>query len=72
MSDVVKWKIDPDINSDSPPDGFPEGMTYSNVNNSAREVMAAIARWNRDISGQLTTQGTPDALIISTEGITRP
>lgn len=41
--DVREWSTTAGSNNDASPDGFPEGMAPSGVNNSAREAMAAIA-----------------------------
>lgn len=45
MSAVSTWSTTAASNNEAPPDGFPEGMNPSDVNNSCREVMAAIATW---------------------------
>lgn len=45
MSDIYSFTVAAAGNSAVPPDGFPENMDYSAVNNAARELMAAIARW---------------------------
>jgi|GEM_PF-6267589 len=45
MSDIKDWSQTAAGNNAAPPDGWPEGMAPSNVNNCARENMAAIARW---------------------------
>lgn len=44
MSDVKKWSTIASENDKTPPDGWPENMAPSDVNNSARENMAAIKR----------------------------
>lgn len=46
MSDVLTWSTTANSNNSTPPDGFPEGMFPSQVNNSAREMMAALARYS--------------------------
>lgn len=48
MSDPKDWYRTADNNSATAPNGFPEGMLRSDVNNSARELMAAIKRWYDD------------------------
>src|SRR3990167_7859631 len=48
MSGIEKWSTTPGSNDDVSPDGFPEGMPPSGVNNSAREVMAAVKTWHLD------------------------
>lgn len=44
MSDVRLWSPTAANNNSTSPDGFPEGMAPSGLNDSAREVMAAIRR----------------------------
>lgn len=44
MAELFDWDIAADNNNQAPPDGFPEGMAPSAVNNAAREVMAVLAR----------------------------
>lgn len=48
MTDIREWSTTAASNNDASPDGFPEGMAPSGVNNSAREVMAAVRRWYED------------------------
>jgi hypothetical protein len=38
-----------------------EGQSPASVNNSARAMMAAIAKWRADMSGNLVTAGTSTA-----------
>ena len=42
---IENWSTSAGSNNAAPPDGFPEGMAPSAVNNSAREVMAQVRRW---------------------------
>ncbi len=44
MSDIRVWSPIAGNNTDPSPDGYPEGMAPSGVNNSDRETMAAIRR----------------------------
>ncbi len=66
MSDILQWNPVDDNNNQSPPNGFPEGMNYSQVNNAARAIMGGIARWNADNNGTLTTTGTGNAYVLTT------
>lgn len=50
MSDVDTWSSTAASNNSASPDGFPEGMNPGGVNDSAREVMAAVARWRANLS----------------------
>lgn len=45
MADIAEWKALADDNNLPVPDGFPEGMAPSGLNNAARETMAAVRRW---------------------------
>ena len=44
---------------------FPEAMARSQVNNSARELEAILARWHRDNNGSLATGGTSTAITVT-------
>lgn len=46
MSDVSTWSTTASSNNSSPPDGWPEGMAASSINNVGREMMAAVATWH--------------------------
>ena len=46
---VFDYDTNPAGNSDTPPNGFPEGMNASDVNDSARQLMADIATFLRAI-----------------------
>lgn len=48
MTDVSTWAITAGGNTSASPDGFPEGMAPSGLNDSSREVMAAVARFYRE------------------------
>lgn len=50
MSDVSEWDELANGNTDPSPDGFPEGMPPSGVNDSAREVMAATKRFYDELT----------------------
>ena len=57
--DISGWSPDAASNNRPPPDGWPEGMQPSGVNDSAREMMAAIRRWWERLTPTLTSAGTP-------------
>lgn len=44
---------------------FPEGMTFANVNDSARALEGILARWHRDTNGSLTTTGSANAYVLA-------
>jgi hypothetical protein len=48
MSDIKNWSASAGGNTSAAPDGFPEGMPPSGVNDAAREQMAATRRWYDD------------------------
>lgn len=48
MVDLSSWTKTAGGNSRTPPDGAPEGMTRTTVNDSMREVMAVVRRWYDD------------------------
>lgn len=58
MSDIQTWSNTAASNNATPPNGFPEGMAPSTVNDAAREVMAAVARYRSDTDGVNTSAGT--------------
>jgi hypothetical protein len=45
VSDIKSWSASAASNNAASPNGFPEGMAPSGVNDSARETMAAVRRW---------------------------
>lgn len=44
MSEIKDWSTTASLNNSVAPDGFPEGMAPSDVNNSAREIMASVRK----------------------------
>lgn len=48
MSDITEWSPTASSNNATPPNGFPEGMLPSVVNDACRELMAAIRRFIED------------------------
>lgn len=65
MSDVHSWSTTAANNNSASPNGFPEAMAASGLNNSAREVMAAIAKWRSDNNGSLVSGGSADAYTLT-------
>lgn len=65
MSEINSWSTTAASNNSSPPDGWPENMSFANVNNSAREMMAALKRWRDDINGSLTSGGSSGAYTLT-------
>ena len=45
----------------------PKAMAPSQVNDSARAMMAAVAKWRDDIGGTITTAGTSTAYTVTTK-----
>lgn len=48
MSNISTWSTTASNNNLTPPNGFPELMNPADLNNSSREVMAAVRRWYED------------------------
>lgn len=65
MSEVKSWSATAASNNSASPDGFPEGMAPSGVNDSAREVMAALARYRADTDGVNTSAGSSNAYTLA-------
>jgi hypothetical protein len=66
MSNVSQWNVAAASNTSAPPDGAPEGMAPSGVNDVMRETQAALARWYSDTDGTLTTTGSGNAYVLTT------
>lgn len=61
-----KWSTDPATNGSADATcPWPEGMAPSQMNDSARGGMAAVAKYRDDISGKLVTSGTSTAYTIT-------
>lgn len=48
MSNISTWSTTAASNNSAAPNGFPENMAPSGVNDAARETMAAVRRWTDD------------------------
>lgn len=69
MSAISTWSTTAASNNSSPPDGAPEGMAPSTVNNIIREVMAQVRTWYDDAQwidlGDSPTQASSTTFTIS-------
>ena len=65
MAEIKDWDVAAANNNDPSPDGAPEGMAPSGVNDVIRENMAVLARWLGDTNGALTATGTADAQLLA-------
>lgn len=65
MAELGSWDTSAGGNGFTVPDGFPEGMNYSDVNNAAREIMAVLAREYKDRSGELVSTGSSNTYSIT-------
>jgi hypothetical protein len=62
---VNTWDVVAANNNAAPPDGWPENMNYSAVNNSAREMMSAIKELWADLNGSLVGGGSVNAYTVT-------
>jgi|GEM_PF-2965921 len=67
MSEVSSWNEIDNSNNAAPPDGWPEFMNPSDVNNCARAMMGALKRWYNTVSA-----GIANALPLSGGTLTGP
>lgn len=65
MAEIFDWDVLADNNNDAPPNGFPEGMAPSSLNNTAREVMAVLARYYEAEGGAIVSAGTLNAYTLT-------
>ena len=65
MAELIDWDVAAANNNNGVPDGFPEGMPPSGVNDAAREVMAVLARYYEAISGAVLSTGTASAYVLT-------
>lgn len=67
MADIssASWSETASSNNAATPDGFPEGMAFSAVNDAAREMMGAVKReWNRS-HPTVSSGGTSSAITLT-------
>lgn len=62
---VNEWSTTAGTNIFTVPDGWPENMQSSQINDTARETLAVIARWEKDTNGSLLTTGTQPAYAVT-------
>lgn len=65
MSEIQDWDVAAANNNSAAPDGWPEGMVYSSVNNTGREGMAVLARHYKDTNGSLSSGGSSNAYTLT-------
>lgn len=65
MADIQTWSTTAASNNSAPPNGWPENMQFADVNNAAREMMAALKRWRDDVNGSLTSGGSGGAYTLT-------
>lgn len=63
--DINDWDASASNNIFAAPNGWPEGMNYSDVNDVGREMMAVIARFFGDINGTLSTTGAANTYAVT-------
>lgn len=66
--EILDWNVAAASNNAAPPNGFPENMAYSAVNDSARELMAVVRRFIGDNNGSLTSGGSANAYTLTPNG----
>ena len=69
MSNISQWSTSAASNNAAPPDGMPEGQAPSTVNDSVREIMAAVAKLYTDTDGTLVTAGAGNAYTLTTNNV---
>ena len=70
MADISEWDPVDDANTHAPPNGWPEFMQPSAVNNAARAMMGAVRRWYDTVSAQITGINTAVNTKVSRSGDT--
>lgn len=68
MAELKDWNVAAASNNSTPPDGAPEGMAPSAVNDTMREIMAVLARWKGDNDSTLDTGGSSNAYTLTPNG----
>lgn len=65
MAEIRDWDNAAANNNDAPPNGAPENMAYSAVNDTIREIMAVLSRHHDDDNGSLSLGGTANVLTLT-------
>ncbi|BAQ89034.1 putative carbohydrate-binding domain [uncultured Mediterranean phage uvMED] len=65
MGEIRDYNISADSNTQTPPNGAPEGMAPSTVNNTMREAYARIKRFYNDTNGANTTAGSSNTYTLA-------
>ncbi len=68
MAELKDFSTTAASNNGAPPHGWPEGMNPSDVNNTARELYAVLARYQSDREAPITTGGTSTAYTLTPSG----
>lgn len=68
MAELKDWNVAAASNNDTPPDGAPEAMAPSAVNDVIRENMAVLARYKADNDGSLDTTGSGNTYALAASG----
>lgn len=69
MSNVSEWSTTAASNNSASPNGAPEGMAPSGVNDVIRENMAASAKVYKDQQGGLVTTGSANTYLLTTNNV---
>ena len=65
MAELNDWNVNAANNNSAPPDGWPENMNYSEVNDSARENMAVVRRFFGDLNGSRAAAGAVNVYTVT-------
>lgn len=69
MSNVSQWSTTAASNNSAAPNGAPEGMAPSGVNDVQRENMAASAKVYKDQKGGIVTTGSANTYLLTTNNV---
>jgi len=65
MAEIKDYSVTADDNNSASPNGMPENMAPSGVNNSWRESFARVKRWYEDINATKSTTGSSNAYVLA-------